>query len=178
MTFITVNAVNKKPSFSLVELILVIVLISLTYTLFVPKMTLYSDKKEILSLINIKSYLKKNFDYEENLTFSCTDTTCYIFVDNKMVENFEVKNLFSSLPVVYQNNEILEFLDITIDNISYSVVFELSFDKDYKSKDLLLEANSLFYFYNSIKDEVSVFETLGAYEDSYENLKMEVSDAF
>ena len=59
MTFITVNAVNKKPSFSLVELILVIVLISLTYTLFVPKMTLYSNKKEILSLVNIKSYLKK-----------------------------------------------------------------------------------------------------------------------
>lgn len=178
MTFITVNAVNKKPSFSLVELILVIVLISLTYTLFVPKMTLYSNKKEILSLVNIKSYLKKYFKFEENLTFSCTDTTCYIFADNKRVENFEVKNLFSSLPVVYQNNESLEFLDITIDNISYSVVFELAFDKDYKSKDILLEANTLFYFYNAIKDEVSVFETLGAYEDFYENLKLEVRDAF
>ena len=135
-------------------------------------------KKEKPSLVNIKSYLKKHFKFEENLTFSCTDTTCYIFVDNKRIENFEVKNLFSSTPVVYQNNEILEFLDITIDNISYSVVFELAFDKDYKSKDILLEANTLFYFYNSIQDEVRIFETLGSYEDYYENLKIEVSDAF
>ena len=178
MTFITVNAVNKKSSFSLVELILVIVLISLTYTLFLPKMTLYSNKKEKPSLVNIKSYLKKHFKFKENLTFSCIDTTCYVFVDNKRIENFEVKNLFSSLPVVYQDNEILEFMDMTIDNVSYSVVFELVFDKDYKSKDILLEANTLFYFYNAIKDEVSVFETLGAYEDFYENLKLEVRDAF
>ncbi|NQY22171.1 MAG: type II secretion system protein, partial [Campylobacteraceae bacterium] len=80
MTFITQNVINKKQAFTLIELLVVIILITTIYAVFLPNLSSYKISTEKITLKNIKTYLKKNFDYENELRLSCTENICYVYV--------------------------------------------------------------------------------------------------
>ena len=167
-----------KKSFTLIELLIVIILITTIYAMFLPNMTTYKFKKDRILLKNIKVYLKENFEFEENLKLTCLETVCYVYVDSKKVEELEIKGLFTDIPNVFQDDEFIEFNDVKIDNFSKNVIFEIEFNKDYKSKNLLLEFEQNVYYYNLIYEEALIFESFSDYEDYKEDLKIEVKDAF
>ena len=178
MTFITQNVINNKKAFTLIELLVVIILITTIYAVFLPNFSSFKISTEKITLKNIKTYLKKNFDYQNELRLSCTENICYVYVDNKRIEDLEIKNLLNNFLSVYENDDIIEFNDIKIDHFSQNVIFEIVYDYDYKSKSLVLELDDLVYYYDSMEEEARLFEDINSYKDYKENLKTEVKDAF
>lgn len=178
MIFITQNVINKKKSFTLIELLVVIILITGIYAIFLPNFTTYKINTEKITLKNIKKYLKNNFVFENNIKLTCLEKECYIFVDSERIKEIKIENLFSNIPNVYENDEKKEFKDIRINNFSKKVIFEIIFDYDYKSNDLLLEFDEIIYYYGPIKTETLLFTDMNEYRDYKENLKDEVKNAF
>lgn len=167
-----------KKSFTLIELFLVIILITSLYAIFLPNMKTYNFKKDKILLNNIKSYLKKNFEFSNSLKLSCLEIICYVYVDDEKIKDLEIKGLFTQIPNVFQNDEYVEFNDVKIDNFFKNVIFEIEFNKDYKSKNLLLEFEEKVYYYNPIYEEAMIFESFLDYQNYKEELKIEVNDAF
>ncbi len=177
--------IRVKKSFTLIELIVVILLIfSLYFLLFSTSSFKTSEENQKITLLNLKEYLLKNYDFKENLKFFCIeeDFSCFIKVDDKLDEKFLLKNFFLQKPEVLKYSkemEKIEYLDTTIQNETQKVIFELSFNSDYKSKDFILDTlDEKIYLFNSIYKKPLVFESIRALQDDIENKQIEVKDAF
>lgn len=175
-----------KKGFTLVELIIVIILISATYVLVFSTNNFSLSKSDAskISLVNLKEYLIKNFEFEKSLKFVCIEDSfdCYIKKDDELLDESKVKGFFKAKPQVFKyqkEQELLEFNSIEIDNTDYDVVFEYSVNSDFKAKDMIVELSSGEAFVmNSIYKYASSYENISdAFETFIEN-EVEVKDAF
>ena len=68
------NLIRVKKSFTLIELIIVIILISTTYFLVFSNNNFHikTDEKR-LDLSSLKDYLMKNFEFEKDISFLCIE---------------------------------------------------------------------------------------------------------
>ena len=175
---------NKK-SFTLMELVIVIVLVSIMYY-FVLSNNFESDnkRKEGLSLINLKSYLL-SFDFKNSASIKCIesdDYDCYVFLDNKLEKDLSIKNLFKDKPSIYEytkEQDRMEFGNLKLDTFEeFNVVFEYSIGADMKSKDFILDTGEKIYVFNSIYNKPIQLKYLYEVLDSFENRVSEVKDVF
>jgi len=79
-----------KRAFSLVELLIVVMIIGVVYTLAISNFQKISDKSSKVTLQTLKSYLQ-SFPHEKEVRFLCLDdcSSCNIFVDDKKVKELE-----------------------------------------------------------------------------------------
>ncbi|RXJ68313.1 hypothetical protein CRV08_08665 [Halarcobacter ebronensis] len=172
-----------KKAFSFMELILVIILISLIYMIFIPNLKLPLKKQQFLTLDNLKSQLLKN-EFEESLLFSCIekDFECFVFIDGKLKKELGIKNFFEIKPEVYKYDNILnrvKFNDLKFDTFEdFSVVFELKFDKYKHHKDMVVETNHGIYILNAVLKEPIKLEYLNDVYDYRDRLAREIKNAF
>ncbi|AXH12185.1 pilus assembly FimT family protein [Halarcobacter bivalviorum] len=174
-----------KKSFTLIELMIVILLISLVYALSISSFKMEKKKEFNLDIYNIKDFLIKNFEYTKNLSFVCTkeqNLPCYVFIDEKLVENLKIENFFSQEVRVYNYDKLLsdyEFKTVSINNSEYQPFFELTFNKDFKHKNMIVEtSNSKIFLLSSLSNEVKVFNSTNEILDRFNDLEIEVKDAF
>lgn len=179
------SEIKVKKSFTLIELIIVIILISVSYYLIFSNSNFkIQDRSKMISIVNIKAYMLKNFPYEDTLSLLCIedDLSCYIRIDGKIDEELKIENLFKIKPDVYaytKDEEILEFNTINIENISENVFFELNIDKDFKTNELIVDSlNDKVYIFNSIFPKTQVYNSLSEAFDNFNISQVEVQDAF
>ena len=108
----------KKRAFTLIELMIVVLLISVVYGIYFFTIS-KSAKEEKFTLLNIKKYLSlKSVDYGDKLTLICNDVgkICYVldskkeiveeFDFDKNIKVFTLKKDEELEPTVYKNIEL------------------------------------------------------------------------
>ena len=146
-----------KKAFTLIELIIVIILISISYYLIFSNSNFkIENEKSSVTLLNIKKYLRDNFEFEDEISLICINENflCYIKTDGINNEEVKRENLFQNKPDVYKyqkKEQIIDYKSIDIDNISQDVIFELKINNDYKSNNIVVDTlNEKVYLFNSI----------------------------
>lgn len=179
------NLNRVKQAFTLIELMIVIILISVSYYLVFSNSNfkISNDSKNI-SILNIKKYLLENFEFEDELSFVCINEklTCYVKIDGIIDEKLKIENLFENKPDIYKyqkEEQIIDYETIDINNISQDVIFELKINSDYKTNDLIVDTlNGKVYLFNSIFQDVKMYNSLQEVFETFNTNQLEVQDAF
>ena len=167
----TVN-VNNKKSFSLIELVMVIVLIGTVSSIMLPNLFKINIKNQI-ELDSLKRYLLSNYTFKKNISFTCIekDLLCYVFIDGVREES-AIKDFFVHKPEVYSSAYPYDKIELKRVYISEfderEVVFNFTINNDFKSNEFLLDYDDKTYHYNSIKEKASIYDGIGGYKDYVE----------
>ena len=172
-----------KRSFTLLELIIVIVLISVVYYFTIQSLNVKQKKLEGLTLNNLQEYLSK-IDFENNIRLDCVDSDdmkCLLFVDDNL-QKMEDISLFKECPLVYEYSKELktiEFKDIELENMeTYPVCFSFEMTKNNKSSQFIVQTNKKVYLFNNIDSKPIILKDISDVYDYFENKIDEVKDAF
>ncbi len=175
----------KYKSFSLIEILIVIIILSSIYGIILFNMqTKEKTTKEKPTLVNLKTFLLNNFVFTNNLKFVCIDegNTCYVLSDGTLVKHTSFKDFFINKPEVYQYSkslDILEFKRIKLNKEHmYSAYFEFNINKDRKSDDMIVYDDDKVYIYNAIYDNPIILNDLNDIADFFDNKIKEVKNAF
>ena len=174
-----------KKACTLIELMVVILLIVVTYFLIFSNSSFKIKKDEIkLSLDNLQEILIKDFQFDKEIAFICIEENfeCFIKIDGKLDPKPMVKNFFKEKPSIYEYNKeqkLLEFRQISINNSNENIIFELKINSDYKINEFVLDTNQdKVYIFNSIFKEAKIVDSLKSVLDIFTNNELEVRDAF
>ncbi|MEA3354788.1 MAG: hypothetical protein U9Q33_13330 [Campylobacterota bacterium] len=172
-----------KRSFTLFEIIISIILISLVYYFAVSSFTNNTfRKKDNINLLNLKEELLK-YEYNDNITVKCVDDTfdCFIFKDG-VVEDTKIVSLFKEKPTVYtyrQNYETVEFPYLELEQLQrYDVVFQYSCKSNNRCSEYIVQTDDLVYVMNNIYKEALTFKYLNEVDDFFIQNIEKVKDAF
>lgn len=173
-----------KKSFTLIELIIVILLISIVYFLAFSSFNVKKEKEYKVNLENIKEFMLNKFSYENTLSLVCIENEikeCYIFIDDNINKDIKIKNLFTQIPEVYNYNKDLnsyDFTKIRFDDIEYEPFFELKINSDRKQEDIILDTlDEKVYLFSSILKNAKVFKNTNEIIDEFFINEIEVKDA-
>ena len=179
------KSIRAKKSFTLIELIIVVFLISIAYFLMFSSSSFdIKEDKVKLNLENIKEYLLENFEFQNELAFICIEDklTCFIRIDGVYDDELKIENFFQNLPEVYELNQDelkVEFFQTKINDINYNPVFELKINSDFKTNEFIIDKiNDKVYVFNSIFKKPQVYKDLREAFEVFYNNEIEVRDAF
>lgn len=177
------NALNNK-AFTLFELIIVVLLISIVYGVFVHKLSTQKQEDKPVSIENLRSWLG-GFSFEKNAKIVCfkENLGCVLFLDANMQEG-EFK-LFEDEIAVYELDETGRPKIISFDPYfnqngkPQDVFFEFSLRKNGSGSSFIIDREGVFYVFQAISKTPQIFQTFeGAKEgyDHYELLPILTSD--
>lgn len=173
-----------KRSFTLLELVIVVLLISIVYFLLFSSFSFSKNEKNNLRIETLKNYLFDNFKYEDTLSLYCIkkdNFPCYVFIDRKLKDDIKITNLFLETPEVYTYDRDLnkkDFEDIRIGEEDFHVVFKLDFNSEKKHENLVLDMGNKVYLFSSISNKIEIFEDTNSILDGFISKEEEVKDAF
>lgn len=179
------SLIRVKKGFTLIELIVVIALISISYFLIFSSsnFSIKKDEKK-LTLLNLKDYILKNFEFEKELSFLCIEDefSCYIKQDAIVNKNFKATNFFKTRPEIYEynaNQKKVDFEELRVNNSTHNVIFELKIDADYKTNEFIVDTlDDKVFVFNSIFTTPKIYKTLYESTETFNINKKEVRDAF
>ena len=179
------NSVRVKKSFTIIELIVVIILIMSAYFLIFSNsnFTLKKDKV-VLSLENLREFMLENFEFNDELSFVCIEENyeCFFKIDEKLDEKSTIKNFFKEKPIVYEYNKelnLIKFGQVEINNTNEDIIFEFKINNDYKINEFILDTSEdKVYVFNSIFKEPKVYSSVNEVKDVFEKNGLEVKNAF
>lgn len=151
-----------KTAFTLFELILVIFIIGVIYTLVGVGFNSFENSEQKLSLQNLKYNLLQNKDLKLPFEFVCFDSCkkCVVLVDNKVVaDEFEIA-LDEHLEIMnidkMGNFERFEHRNRFINNQLEKVCFEFKIYENGSSDKLLIKNFDKFYIFHSFFGDVNI----------------------
>lgn len=159
-----------KRAFSLIELLIVIVIIGVVYTISIGNFEKVKDKSETLTLKNLKEYLQ-SLPYKKSAELLCLDdcSKCEVLVDN---EKFKVLDDFLDNSVrSYRYDFSYSMVEVEKDN---DVCFSYTVDKKGVGQQVIVEYKELFYDFTSYLSPVNVYNSLQEATDAKEKLIQEV----
>lgn len=177
--------IRVKKSFTLIELIIVILIMSATYLLvFSTNSFNIKEQNQKLELDNLKDFLLKKFSFKKDLSFLCIDEdfSCYVKVDGKLDKDFKIEKFFKIKPEVYEydkNERKMEFKELRVDNFNYDVIFELKINSDFKTNEFIVDTfENKVYVFNSIFTKPKIYNSLNESFETFNIQEIEVKDAF
>lgn len=172
-----------KSSFTIVELLLVVIIILVVYGIFFANLGRQPENNNTnQNLINIKSILLK-YDFDKTIELQCSDVDfkCFVLVDGAMKEELKEK-IFDSIPTVYsydKNRNTLRFNDLELEQLErYQIDFVYKIDKYGKSKDMIVEVDEKVYIFNSLFDKPTVLESWSDMDEYFDSRISKVRDVF
>jgi prepilin-type N-terminal cleavage/methylation domain-containing protein len=175
--------VIKQKAFTLFEIIIVIILISIFYLLVINNFHKRDiSEKQQITLLNLKENLLK-FDYDKSIKIQCINDSfdCLLFIDGILQEQ-KIKSLFTQEPIVYKYNKDLdkiEFADLELESLDrYEIVFEYGCNINGKCNEYIVETPKQIFVYNDIFTKPIVLSYLSDIEQYFTNKIIEVKDAF
>jgi prepilin-type N-terminal cleavage/methylation domain-containing protein len=170
-----------KKAFSLIELMIVIVIIGVVYTLAITKLKSVAEERVEPSFANLKEYLS-DFITEDakKATLMCLDdcSECGIYVDGVKTETIE--SFFDSSVEIYR----YDFLQGAVrkraevyfndENIQESVCFSFSVYKNNISEQVLVSYKERAYDYTTYFEKTPVYDSLQELLEAKEKLSQEV----
>lgn len=159
-----------KRAFSLIELLIVIVIIGVVYTLAINNFEKVKDESKTLTIANLKEYLQ-SLTYEEKVELLCLDDCkeCKIIVDDrvhKKLDGFLDKNIKS-----YRYDFSYGMVEIEKQN---DICFSYAIDKNGVGEQVIVEYKNLFYDFTNYLYSVNTYESLEEVQDKKETLIQEV----
>lgn len=177
--------IRVKKSFTLIELIVVILIVSFTYVLIFSTNSFDMKKQnKKLDLYELKDFMIENFPFEKELSFLCIEEnfTCFVKVDGYLNKDFKVEYFFKTKPDVYkyQKDEIkMKFQELRVENFNYEVIFELKINSDFKTNEFILDTlENEVYVFNSIFTKPKKYPSLNETYEVFNLQQIEVKDAF
>jgi type II secretory pathway pseudopilin PulG len=160
--------VNKK-AFSLFELILVIILIGIVYSLVLGKL----DKKQNLTINkieNLKDILSSNSQSIELIVF---DKCSRVIINNKE-KDFD-KTLFKDIEVYTVENDTLkrvEFAPISINDKIYDVCLKFKIFKNGSSSSFIIKKDEKYIVFFPYFKNSEVFTNESDAIEAYQHIKL------
>jgi prepilin-type N-terminal cleavage/methylation domain-containing protein len=172
----------KRKAFSLIELLIVVVIVGLVYTLAISNFENVKQKKVRPTLTNLKSYLDK-LDKTDVARLICLDEckSCYVYVDKKLDANVseEFEDFLDEQPRLYKYdiNYGLESLKNKIffnsEGVDEQICFSLSVDKNGVSDQVIVEYKDKFYDFSPYFSDTKVYSSASELRNYRENLRQE-----
>ncbi|MBD3797419.1 MAG: prepilin-type N-terminal cleavage/methylation domain-containing protein [Campylobacterales bacterium] len=158
-----------RKAFSLIELMIVIVIIGVVYTLVITKLHNVNEEAEQLSLKNLKSFMYKQIQEGTVAKLVCKDECelCKLYVDTQEIA--EVENLIDDNIEVYRYNYSQGLIPQEFDGC---FVFQVG--RDRVSDQYIVVYKEKVYDYSEYFDGVKVYESTSALIDAKEKLIQEV----
>lgn len=176
--------IRVKKAFTLIEIVLVVILLSTISFLVLTNFNFNTQEKYKIKLEDIKEFMFKNFEYENELNLTCIEDEaldCYVFIDKNINKNIKIENLFSEIPDVYNYDKELsnfEFMDIRLDNIEFTPFFQLIINGDKKHQNIIVDdLDGKVYLFSSISKKAKVFESTNEVVDRFLDDELKVKDA-
>jgi prepilin-type N-terminal cleavage/methylation domain-containing protein len=174
---------QTKQSFSLIELLIVVVIIALAYGFSASSFNFSIIPKEKISLKNLRTMLLKQH-FNEEISFKCLEAVdeCWTIADGNVIK--KEPNIFNedNLPRVYNYStdyDEITFSDYSISEFDISqVIFDLSLNKNGLKKEMIVEYNNKVYIFNSLYEFPVVVEDISSIDDYFQKRINEVKDAF
>ncbi|WP_373003682.1 prepilin-type N-terminal cleavage/methylation domain-containing protein [Sulfurimonas sp.] len=159
-----------KKAFSLIELIIVILIIGIVYTISVGNFEKVKDETEKLTLENLKEYLQ-GLPHEKSAELLCLYdcSKCKVLVDGekfKELDDFLDKSVRS-----YRYDFSYGMVEVEKDD---DVCFSYSVDKKGIGQQVIVEYKDLFYDFSTYLSPVGVYNSLQEATDAKVQLSQEV----
>ena len=155
-----------KPAFSLLELMIVIIIISLVYALTFSSMQKQEKTPKSLNAGNIKSTLQEQGYTRSNIEFFCVDkcSKCFIYNDGD-TKRYEGKLSLGDLKAYYMgNNGKLEKVEFGRYQ-DHPVCLRFKMYRNGSSTQIVLEDKSGIYYLPSLFGEVAKTNNLEEAEE-------------
>lgn len=169
----------QKRAFSLIELLIVIVIMGVVYTLAINNFSRLSDQSNNLSLANLKEYLS-SLDFENEAKLVCLDdcSVCDIYLDGNKSKSIE--GLLDSSVKSYRYESSYGFVEqdpevfFNKDGVEESVCFTFSVDNEGVADQVLVGYKENYYDMSTYLTPTQVYRTMGDAQEAKENLQNEV----
>ncbi len=169
-----------KKGFSLIELMIVIVIIGVVYTLAITKLKTVGEEKVKPSLANLKEYLLSVDKEAEETRFLCLDdcSECSVYTDGKKVQS--MKSFFDSSIETYTynflqgTNEVKDALFFNKEGNEENVCFSLNVTKDGIADQYLVVYKDKTYDYTLAFEKTKVYDFLEEAVEAKQKMAQEV----
>ena len=171
-----------KRGFSLIELLIVIVIIGVVYTLAVTNIQTLSEQKMTPNFSNLKEYLH-SFLKEDAKTarLLCLDdcSECGVYVDGSKQEMIE--SFFDSSVEVYRYDYLAGAQSIepevyfNEEDVQERVCFSYEIDKNLIGDQVMIVYKNRAYDFTTYFKETPVYDSISELIDAKEELSQEVS---
>ena len=179
----SVNKNLARYAFTLIELLIVIVIIGVVYTLAITSFKKVSEKSTQVSLVNLRAYLQ-SLEHEKSVKFLCLDdcSSCDILIDGKVDEKLKgsFDNFIDSSIKVYRYDsyqgvtQIINEVYFNSEDIEEDVCFSYTVDTKGVGDQVFVEFNKKVYDYSSYFGKTPVFDSVEELVDAKEGLVSEV----
>lgn len=168
-----------KKAFSLIELLIVIMIIGLVYTLSIGQFQKIGETSSTLTLENLKEKLQ-SYKHEKNVKLLCLDdcSGCDIFVDGNKSET--VDDFLDKSIKVYRYERSYGFIEAQKDvyfnteNIEENVCFSYEVDRNGVGDQILVEFKNKFYDFSTYLSETAIYSSMQDTIKAREDLTREV----
>jgi prepilin-type N-terminal cleavage/methylation domain-containing protein len=173
----------KRRAFSLIELLIVVMIMGVVYTLAVTKFQTVADEAKRVSLGTLKIYLQK-IPHEKSVKFICLDdcSSCKVIADGKVIEklNNSFDGFLDDSVRVYRYDissgaqEITKEIYFNSEDVEESVCFSYTVDKKGIGDQVFVEFKDRVYDYTSYFSPIPVYDSVQDVVDAKENEVQEV----
>jgi prepilin-type N-terminal cleavage/methylation domain-containing protein len=140
----------KKGAFTLIELMVVIVIMGVIYTLGITSFPQRDEEEKHLTLLTLKEYLQ-GLEFQESAKLLCLDecTSCKILIDGE--SNTTIESFIDDSIKVYRYDylsgpmEVMKDVYFNVENIQEDVCFSYKVDKQGIGDQVLVEYKDEVY---------------------------------
>jgi prepilin-type N-terminal cleavage/methylation domain-containing protein len=173
----------KRSAFSLIELLIVVLIVGIVYTLSVSNFESLKEDRVRPTLLNLKSLLD-NLDKKSDAELICLDEckSCGIYIDGELDENLSelYEEFFDSEPRVYRYDQNYGLIDLqnkvffNVEGTQEEICFSLGVNKNGVSEQVIVEYKDKFYDFSPYFVETQVYSSASKLNEVKENLSQEV----
>ena len=168
-----------KKAFSLIELLIVILIIGIVYTLAVSKLDQVGEGSETVRIGTLKEYLL-SLNYTDKAKILCLDdcTSCDIYTDGKKIKT--VEDILDESVVSYDYNHIDGYSEIekeiyfNAEDVEEDVCFSYEVDTNGVGTQVLVEYKDSFYDFSTYFTKVKKYSSMANASDAKESTAQEV----
>ena len=168
-----------KKAFSLIELMIVIVIMGLMYTLSIQSFSNTANKLNKITLLNLKEYIQGQ-DYQKSVRFLCLDDckSCDILIDG--VKQNTIENILDDSVLSYEYDFISGTRKALIDvyfnseGTQEDVCFSYTVDKQGVGDQVLVVYKNNVYDFTTYLSPTKKYNSLESAIDAKEKLIREV----
>ena len=177
------NAHKFRGAFSLIELMIVVMIIGIVYTLAIGNFQKIGESKTPLTLKTLKEYLKE-FKRENSVEFLCLDrcSSCDVFVDGEKVEDLKgsFDNFLDDSIEIYRYEygigavELEPKIYFNEEGVEDEVCFSYSLDLNGVGEQVLVEFKDKAYDFTPYLSSTVEYNSLQEAVDAKDELVQEV----
>lgn len=173
----------KNKAFTLFELIVVVILVSIVYYITFSNLDKKQNKLDTITLTNIKEKLLE-YDFDSKIAIKCLNNDnidCLLIIDNA-IQKEKIENLFSNCPNVYEYSKDIikiDYEDLELEELrKVEVCFEFEVSKNQNSSQIIVESSNEVYIYDNISLKPNKLKFINDVSFYFEEKENEVRDAF